>query len=138
MPIHLPPPERAIVRVVNHERKVHGLRTLRPVKSLTRAAERHSWDQLRYDFYGHASSDGTPFYRRIRRVIAFRTAGEVVAFAPRGSRSRARSVVRMWMRSPTHRRQLLDPNFRLLGVGRVRGRLGSRRGAMVTADFAQR
>jgi len=138
MPVALAPPERAIVQVVNVERKARGLPSLRAVRGLSRAAERHSWDQLRYDRFGHDSSDGTPFGRRVARVGRFRMAAEVVAFAPHGSGSGARSVVRMWLRSPGHRAQVLNPSFRVLGVGRVRGRLQGRIGAVVTADLAVR
>lgn len=138
MPVALPPPERAIVRVINQERAAHGLRALRTSRTLSRSAERHSEDQLRHDVLDHSSSDGTSFAKRVARVGRFRVAGETIAFAPRGPRSRARAVVSMWMRSPGHRAELLAPGFRLLGVGRVRGVLGRSRGVVVTADFARR
>lgn len=137
MPVHLPPPERAVVHAVNVERASHGLRPLRVARSLTRAAEIHSRDQLRQGRLGHDSSDGASFSTRISRAGRFREMGEVVAFAPRTSAS-ARAIVRMWMRSPIHRAELLSPNYRLLGVGRVRGPLDGRRGALVTADLATR
>lgn len=136
MPVALDVPERAIVRAVNLERAAVGLPDLRATRRLSRGAERHSRDLLRHGFIGHASSDGTPFARRVARIGSFRIAGEVVAFVPRGSASRARSVVRMWMRSPSHRRQLLNGRFRIIGIGRARGALSARRGAMVTADLA--
>ena len=138
MPIDLPPPERAIVRAVNSVRASHGLPRLRVARRLSRTAERHSVDQLRRDWMGHASSDGTSASRRIARSGSFRVSGEVIAFAPRGSASRARSVVRMWLRSPSHRDRLLDARYRVLGVGRVRGALGPLRGVLVTADLAAR
>lgn len=137
MPVHLPPPERAVVHAVNVERAAHGLRPLRVARSLTRAAEIHSRDLLRQGRVGHDSSDGASFSLRIARAGRFREAGEVVAFSPRHSAT-ARAVVRLWMRSPIHRQELLSPNYRLLGVGRVRGPLGGRRGTLVTADLATR
>lgn len=138
MPVALAVPERAIVQAVNVQRAARGLPGVRATRGLSRLAERHSRDQLRHDLIGHVSSDGTPFARRVARVGSFAAAGEVIAFAPRGSASRARAVVRMWMRSPAHRAQLLDPAYRLVGVGRVRGGLGARRGALVTATLAKR
>ena len=138
MAVALPPPELAIVRAVNAERTAHGLRALRPVRGLSRAAERHSRDQLSHDRLDHASSDGTTFARRIARTGRYRTAGEVIAFTPRGAGSRARAVVRLWMGSPAHRAELMNPAFRIMGVGRVRGGIGGLRGAVVTADLAAR
>ena len=138
MTVPLDMPERAIVRAVNAERAALGLPGLRANRRLSRGAARHSHDLLRNDRLGHASSDGTPFARRIARVGSFRLAGEVIAFAPRGSGFRARTVVRMWMRSPSHRRQLLDGRFRVMGIGRMYGALSSQRGTMVTVDLAVR
>ena len=138
MPVPLAMPERAIVQVVNAERSAHGLPRVRATRALSRAAERHSRDQLRHDRLEHASSDGTPFARRIARVGSFRTTGEVLAFTPRGSASRAAAVVQLWMASPSHRASLLNPSFKVIGIGRVRGGMGRRRGALVTADLAAR
>ena len=131
-------PEQAIVQAVNVQRAAHGLAALRATLGLSRAAERHSRDQLRYDRFGHDSSDGTPFGRRIARVGRFRVSAEVVAFTPRGTGSGARSVVQMWLRSPGHRAQVLNPSYRVMGVGRARGWLQGQRGAVITADLAAR
>ena len=138
MPLAIDLPERAIVHAINLERVARDRPPLRPAGGLSRGARRHSIDQLRNDRLAHDSSDGTPFARRVARVGRFRVAGEVIAFAPRGSASRARAVVRMWMRSPVHRDQVLNPSFRVVGVGRVRGGLHRRRGTVVTVDLAAR
>jgi uncharacterized protein YkwD len=56
-----------------------------------------------------------------------------------GRRSRARAIVRMWLASPGHRRNLLDGGYRLVGVGALRGNFSGRQGAlMITTDFAGR
>jgi len=138
MPVPLALPERAIVQAINAERTARGLPGVRAHRGLSRSAERHSWDQLRYERFGHDSPDGTPFGRRIARVGRFRMAAEVVAFMPRGTGTGARTVVRLWLRSPGHRAQVLNPSFRIMGVGRVRGRLQGRLGVVVTADLAVR
>jgi uncharacterized protein YkwD len=44
----------------------------------------------------------------------------------------------MWMQSPPHRAVLLSPAGRRIGVGKRRGRLGSARRAVFTADLASR
>lgn len=138
MPVPLALPEQAIVQAVNVQRAAYGIPALRTSRGLSRAAESHSRDQLRYDRFGHDSADGTPFGRRIARVGRFRMSAEVIAFTPRGSGSSARSVVRLWLRSPGHRAQVLNPSFRVMGVGRARGWLQGRRGAVITADLAVR
>jgi uncharacterized protein YkwD len=43
----------------------------------------------------------------------------------------------MWLASPGHRANLLDPSYRIVGVGALRGRFEGHDGAlMITTDFA--
>jgi uncharacterized protein YkwD len=89
---------------------------------------------LRTDTFFHGA-----FAARIRRVgVRAPLIGENLAWGV-GRLSRARSIVRMWLASPGHRANLLDPGFRLVGVGAVRGNFGGHPDAlMVTTDFAGR
>jgi uncharacterized protein YkwD len=118
--------ERAIVRLVNAERARYGLPRVRLSGALTRAAQRHSWDCLRYDSLSHTTG----------RITRARASGEALAWSQRGAGSGASSIVNMWMRSSAHRAIVLNGKFRRIGVGRVRGKLGPTPGVMVTADFA--
>jgi uncharacterized protein YkwD len=90
----------------------------------------HAQDQVIHRFVSHSSSDGTPFYSRIRRVTHARRVGETI-IEYRGGMS-ARRIVRAWMHSPPHRAELMSPGYRRIGVGRAR----SRTMTVVTADFA--
>jgi len=128
--------ERKVVRIVNRIRGRHGMRRLRASRPLAHAASAHSGDMLRRDFLSHASSDGTPMGRRVRRYTGARWVGESIA-ALSGRRT-ARRVVRMWMHSPPHRAVLLAHAGRRIGVGKRRGRLGTARLAVFTVDLASR
>lgn len=125
--------ERAVVRRINEQRTRRDLPILRTSSALARTAARHSVRQLRRDRLSHRALGS-----RMRRAVSARRVGEVVAFVPSGTRRRARTVVRMWMRSPSHRRVLLTRSFRRVGVGRRYGSLGGRPGTVMTADFASR
>ncbi|MEA2307711.1 MAG: hypothetical protein QOH43_4991 [Solirubrobacteraceae bacterium] len=127
--------ERAIVRQLNRERHRFGLRALRLTRSLNRAATSHSRLILRTNQLTHDGTNGTPFAARIKRSVHFGLVGETLAWMPRGSGTGARTVVALWMRSPAHRATLLDPRYRRIGVGRLRGAMGSVGGVAVTADF---
>jgi uncharacterized protein YkwD len=127
--------ERAVIRLVNQVRAQHGLGHVRASHALSRAADRHSRDMLRRDFFDHASSDGTPFDRRVRRFAHASMIGETLAALGR-RRDGAATVVSMWMGSPPHRAILLTPGFHRIGIARRWGKLGSTRRAVVTADFA--
>lgn len=130
--------ESAIVWAMNVERRRHGLRSLRARRGLARVAFRHSVDQLRHDRMQHASFDGTTIVQRIRRGGNYRSVGEVLAWVPDGLSRRARRVVQLWMESPSHRAQVLQPRYRFVGVGRKHGAMGGQRGVIFTADFGGR
>ena len=128
--------ERAIVRQVNRERHRFGLRAVRLTRSLNRAAIRHSRLILRAnapDPRRDATARRSP--PASGAACASGGVGETLAWMPRGSGTGARTVVALWMARPAHRATLLDPRFRRIGVGRLRGRLGAVGGVAVTADF---
>ena len=131
---HLDDTERKVIRIVNRIRARHGLRRLRPNRRLAVAASTHTGDMLRRDFLSHASSDGTDMSARVRRYSGTkRWIGEsIVAMSGRAT---ARKAVRLWMDSPPHRAVLLSPSGRRIGVGKRRGKLGSARRAVFTADL---
>ena len=127
--------ERAIVRTINHERLALGLPRLIATPALRRVAVRHSRDVFVAGSLTHASSGGTAFASRMRRVVRYRATGETIAFTSDTDAS-ARRIVSMWMSSPAHRAELLSSTYRRIGVGRAVGTLQGARGLVVTADLA--
>jgi uncharacterized protein YkwD len=128
--------ERKVIRIVNRIRARHGLRRLKASRRLARAASAHTGDMLARDFLSHASSDGTGMAQRVRRYTGASWIGENIAAL--SGRATARRTVRMWMQSPPHRAVLMSASGRRIGVGKRRGRLGSARRAVFTADLASR
>ena len=122
--------ERAVIASINRARASHGLRRLHRSRRLARAADAHSGNMLRANFFAHGS-----FVQRVRRYVHVRRVGETLAMT---SHCSSRAVVRMWLNSPSHRAVLLSRSFRRVGIGRRRGRLGATRACLVTADFASR
>jgi len=131
------PTEAAVIRIMNQVRARHGLPALKPSRRLARAADVHSRDMLRHDFFSHQSSDGTSFDRRVRSYAHARRVGENLAMLP-GVRRAARKVVRMWLRSAAHRQILMSRRFRRVGVGKRSGQLGGQKATLYTVDFASR
>jgi uncharacterized protein YkwD len=129
--------ERAVIAKLNDARAQHGLGPLRAHHGLNRAADTHSDDMLRADFFDHPSSDGTPFERRVRRFADVDLVGETLA-SLRDRNGGAATVVQMWLESPPHRAIVLRGDFHRIGVARRWGTLGGSRSAVVTADFASR
>lgn len=143
MPMDFPPAhaagatsaEIAIVHEINDQRRGRGLPRLDFTPRLARVARSHTRDMLRHDSFSHDSADGTPFSRRLRRA-GFRRAGETIAWVGGSADCGAPAVVRYWLESPAHARELLGRRYRRIGVGRLTGAMGAQRGVAVTADLA--
>ncbi len=116
---------RAAVCLVNHRRRVRGLPRLRLNRRLSRAAVWHSHDMVRRHYFGHVSRNGRDVVDRLRRARYLRRqsswmVGENLAWGS-GSWGTPRHIVRSWMRSYGHRRNMLNGRFREIGIGVILG-----------------
>lgn len=114
--------EQGVLTDINAFRAAHHLAPLRLSAPLTAAARSHSLQMEADGYFAHNSFDGTAFWKRIQ------------GFYP-SSRSRYWSVgenllwsspdvdpqkaLAMWEASPEHLRNMLDPNWREIGVSAV-------------------
>ena len=130
--------ERAIIRMVNHHRARAGLPGLRRSRALNRAADQHTWEMLRRNYFAHASANGTAATSRVRRYRRARMTGETIGWLTSNTRRKARRIVRMWMASPGHRVTLMTRGFRRIGVARRTGRWGAGRVTVFTLDLQTR
>ena len=115
--------ERNVLARVNVVRKNHGLKALTARPRLQNAANAHAGNMARNGYFAHEWSDGASFGRWIRRFWpgpGFRSwsAGENLYWE--GPSTTARRVVRAWLNSPGHRKNMLSRNWRYLGVGAVK------------------
>jgi len=92
--------ENRIVDLVNVERRRHGLKPLRMAERLMTSARSWSRTQANNHRMYHSSGLGV---------------GENVAWNQRDPSD----VMRAWMNSAGHRRNILNPNYREIGVGVV-------------------
>ncbi|HEX7180981.1 MAG TPA: CAP domain-containing protein [Thermoanaerobaculia bacterium] len=108
-----------MLAAVNAVRKRAGLRLLKADPELDRAAQAHAEDMLRRSYFDHESPSGTTVRERSRSAgYDWRTIGENIA---EGQLS-VDEVMDTWMRSPGHRKNILNPDFRELGLGLAAGR----------------
>ncbi|MDO5528672.1 MAG: CAP domain-containing protein [Paracoccus sp. (in: a-proteobacteria)] len=111
----------AAMRAINAERRSAGLAPLRGNSALQAAARAHSCDMAREGFMAHQGSDGSNPHGRARRAGGqCRGIAENVA---RGQQTGA-SVVRAWMGSGGHRRNMLGASYTDGAVAAARGRDG--------------
>jgi len=122
--------EREMLKLVNQERVSRGLKPLVMSERLRNVARLHSIDMFQRGYFAHDTPRGrTPFQRMRRGEVRFYAAGENLALAPT-----VRIAHSGLMKSPGHRANILNPAFRRVGIGAVRG--GSH-GIMFTQDFAK-
>lgn len=122
---------RQVVRFTNRARRAHGCGPLRPVGTLHVAAQRHTQRMARAGRLDHQLPGEPSLGRRVSQAgYSWSRLGENIAYGY----PTARSVVRAWMRSPGHRRNILTCAFRDIGVGYVL-RNGT---AWWTQDFGRR
>ncbi|MFK4069817.1 sigma-70 family RNA polymerase sigma factor [Streptomyces sp. NPDC029674] len=103
-----------VVALVNAERAKAGCGAVRSNDKLATAATKHSADMAARDYFDHNSPDGTDPGDRITAAgYRWSTYGENIA---RGQQTPA-SVMDSWMKSPGHRANILNCDFKELGVG---------------------
>ena len=110
---------------VDERRRAAGRPAWRADGRLALAARRHAADMVERHFFAHESPGGRRVLDRVRRTGwgAGRgrwRAGEALAWGS-GAHSTPRSLVAAWMRSPGHRRILLDRSYDAVGIGVARG-----------------
>lgn len=123
--------KRAVVCLINQQRRRHGLPALREDRRLDRSAQRWTNTMASHREFTH----GTDFAGRISAAgVNWGAAGENIAtgFAT------PRQVVDAWMASPGHCANILSPLYSLVGTGVVRRDVppARRRTAAWTQDFA--
>jgi uncharacterized protein YkwD len=101
--------EAQVLAATNAARRSHGLRPLRATSCTDRYAV--GWTR-------HLASRDRMYHQPLRpimRACNLRTAAENLAW--RSGSLTAQQVVAMWMASPGHRRNILTPRLKYLGVG---------------------
>lgn len=135
---------RSIGCLVNRARHRHGLRRVRTSGRLKRAAEKHTDYMKRHHCFSHECRGEPSFVSRLKRVnyvvggLSYWKIGENIAWGG-GRQGTPKAIVRSWLRSPGHRGNILDPQFRQLGVGFAADcKRDKRGGVMFTTDFGIR
>jgi len=135
--------EQTVLCLVNAERTQRGLRRLAQDDRLDTAAARHSTDMVRRDFFSHDAPNGSSPTERIRNAGYLKGArgwstGENIAWGT-GSLATPQSIVRGWMRSAGHKRNILHRSFDAIGVGVALGAPSQGdAGATYTTTFGSR
>ncbi|WEO95050.2 CAP domain-containing protein [Streptomyces sp. FXJ1.172] len=105
--------EAEVLKLVNEERAKVGCSALSANSSLTKLAEAFSADMAARGFFDHTDPDGKSPWDRADAAGIADLGGENIA---RGQADAA-AVMQAWMNSPGHKANILNCNFKTLGVG---------------------
>lgn len=119
----MPSLQEALLREINSTRANHGLSQLSLSPALQSAARAHTGAMLADGFFAHESADGTSMSTRLKQHYraggyAYWSVAENLLEA--NYVISAHEAVRLWLQSPGHRRNLLTPNFRQVGIAAAR------------------
>jgi uncharacterized protein YkwD len=137
--------ETQVLVQLNSIRRAHDLVPLRLSRPLTAAAEVHSRSMGTYGYFQHESRDGSEFWRRVKRFYGPRSGswsvGENLLWSTAGLD--AKNAVDLWMGSAGHRKNILTPRWREIGlsalsVAAAPGVFGGRDVVIFTTDFGTR
>ncbi|MFG2776109.1 CAP domain-containing protein [Streptomyces sp. NPDC048350] len=103
-----------VISLVNAERAKAGCGPLSANATLTRAAQGHSEDMAARDYFDHTNPDGAgPGERVTAAGYPWSTYGENIAMG----QSTPEQVMEGWMNSPGHRANILNCDFKEIGIG---------------------
>lgn len=108
--------ERQVAELVNEIRTSYGLAPLQINEQLCGVARMKSQDMRDKGYFSHTSPTyGSPFDMMKRFGVTYRAAGENIAMGY----PTPEAVVDGWMNSEGHRANILNANFKEIGVGYV-------------------
>lgn len=128
--------------LLNNERAAHGLAPLRPGPGeLAVPAVEYARDMVGRKFFGHVSPEGITLTQRLASYATGDSwaIGENLAWGEAELGSPA-AIVRAWMDSPGHRRNILDGTYQEIGIGIAPGapQTVSRPSATFVTEFGSR
>lgn len=124
-----------LLSLTNQQREQHGLKPLHLDSELSQAATQKAADMFAKDYWAHVAPDGvTPWVFIKGAGYDYLYAGENLA---RGFTT-ANDVVTAWMNSPSHRDNMLSPNYNDVGFAVATGNLVGSDTTLVVQEFGSR
>lgn len=102
----------SVVKLVNEERKKTGVSALTANASLNKAAQKRA-EEISKSF-SHTRPDGSAFYTVFKEFsVQYSAAGENIA----AGQKTPEAVMTSWMNSAGHKKNILNPTYKNIGVG---------------------
>ena len=125
---------KALLDLTNSARKTANLPSLSDNSALDSAAKAKARDMFRRGYWSHNAPDGTTPWRFIDASgYKYAFAGENLA---RGFET-SNGVMSAWLKSPTHRANILDKNYTNVGFAVVPGRMSGAETILIVAMYGK-
>jgi hypothetical protein len=122
----------ALIEFLNSERKNRGLAPLFENPALDQSAYLKAKDILEKNYFSHFSPDGiSPWYWFKIAGYDYQFAGENLAIGFLDSKE----VHEAWMKSPLHRQNILNPNYKEVGIAVLKGEFNGNEVYVVVQHF---
>jgi uncharacterized protein YkwD len=127
--------ERAFLDLINDYRRKNGAGDLALQDQLGAAAEHHSRDMASKNYFKHTLANGDSPEENIERFgyTGWNRIGENIA----AGYETANKVMEAWRKSPDHDKNMRNPEFAEIGIGRAYAK-GSKYGWYWTTTFGRR
>ena len=114
--------ETGVLADINTFRAQHGLVRLTMNRDLTAAASEHASEMATDGYFAHTSADGEAFWKRIQGFYSsaswpYWSVGENLLWS--SPDVDADGALKLWISSPEHLANLLNPRWRQIGVSAV-------------------
>ena len=116
-----------VIELTNKKRQEHGSSPLRADQYLTKAARQKAKTILEEQEFKHKLNNKDFSYWIEQTPYQYEYAGENLAI----DFQRTENVVRAWMDSAPHRKNLFDPRYQDIGVAAVKGRFDGHKSTIV-------
>ncbi|HEX5448980.1 MAG TPA: CAP domain-containing protein [Gaiellaceae bacterium] len=138
--------QTGVLTQLNLIRRLHDLTPLKLSSDLNASATQHTREMGDDGYFQHPSFDGTLFWKRIQTYYSssgygYWSVGENLLWS--SPNVDALDAARLWMNSPEHRANILDPRWREIGISAMHfaaapGTYGDRPVTIITTDFGIR
>ena len=110
--------EQQAFQLINEKRREQRLKSLEWNETIAKIARLHSQNMANHKFFSHTGLDGSMVSDRADKsgLNKWRAIGENIAYN-RGYEQPIEFAVERWMQSPSHKRNLLDEQWRESAVG---------------------
>ena len=108
----------SLLKAINLIRKQNNLQSLKGSQQLNASAMEKALDLINQGYWAHQNPQGTQPWDFINQAgYDYRSAGENLA---RGYTDEAK-MIEAWLNSPSHKENIVNPQYRDIGIGRKDG-----------------